>query len=165
MARNTRRQVPGFSRHCDAPIPMAVARDVGRRRFRATAHSGGAPGLTWGFALLLSAPSSKIGVMTDPAPAAVASPPAPFSLSECETRTLQTGAVAVLRPVTPDMPARTDHDRLIASIHHDSDGDGWVRGFWAGTWHFDASEADVLRLLDEDLQAGRVPIEGLRSRG
>ena len=160
MARNTRRQVPGFSRHCDAPIPMAVARDVGRRRFRATAYSGGAPGLTWGFALLLSAPSSKIGVMTDPAPAAVASPPAPFSLSECETRTLQTGAVAVLRPVTPDMPARTDHDRLIASIHHDSDGDGWVRGYWNRQWHFDASEADVLQLLADDLQAGRIPIPG-----
>ena len=29
---------------------------------------------------------------------------------------------------------------------------------WAGTWHFDASEAEILRLLDEDLQAGRVPI-------
>ena len=85
---------------------------------------------------------------------------AAFTLAGCETRTLPTGAVAVLRPVTPEMPARTDHDRLIASVHRDSDGDGWVRGFWAGTWHFDASEADVLRLLDEDLQAGRVPIRG-----
>ena len=107
---------------------------------------------------LKAAPLSKIGVMTDPSPAAVASPPAPFSLSECETRTLQTGAVAVLRPVTPDMPARTDHDRLIASIHHDSDG--WVRGYWNRQWHFDASEADVLQLLADDLQAGRIPIPG-----
>ena len=61
-----------------------------------------------------------------------------------------------LGTVTPDMPALTDHDRLIASIHHDSDG--WVRGFWANTWHFKASEADVLQLLADDRQEGRVPI-------
>ena len=118
------------------------------------AHSGGTPRSTWGFrATAPSQPSAMIWAMTEAA----------FTLAECETRTLVTGAVAVLRPVTPDVPARTDHDRLIASIHHDSDG--WVRGYWNRQWHFDASEADVLQLLADDLQAGRVPTEGLRSGG
>ena len=94
-----------------------------------------------------------MGVMADAAPAAVAPP---FTVSDCEVRVLPNGVKAVLRPVTAAMPAQTDWDRLVATLHPAVDC--WERAFWDNGWRFAASESDLIAMLDKDIQEGRVKV-------
>ena len=77
-------------------------------------------------------------------------------LDAYETAHLGNGTRLVSHPVTPELKASFDVMRRIASYRYD--GDGWWRGFWAGRWHFAASEADIRQMLATALREGHIQL-------